>query len=175
MGVRGDLTHQAQSLAAGGLLVGVRYWLWLAVGGGSSFRQRGWAPGSWCPDTSGLLQRPRLLSTSLGLGRDRKPAAHGLLVGTQRNKHRGHREGTGALPCRRGCGQQAQSGDRGRWRAISLALAVAMLPWEKCRSFMCMSAGYEMRTFQRLKETHPDLWKPLSASFKPQQFPTDDA
>lgn len=52
-------------------------------------------------------------------------------------------------------------GAGGRFAAPRLG---APLPWEKYRSFMCMSAGYETRTFSRLKETHPDLWKALPHS-----------
>lgn len=119
-----DLLHQAQSLGGGAVGRGEVQ----AVASGGWQKQLGaeglgfWNLVPQCLWPSSAREAARHIPWSWAWLR--KSAAHGLLVGTQRNKHCGHRDGTGALPCRRGCGQQAHSGDGGRWRAISLALVV---------------------------------------------------
>lgn len=111
-GMQRDLIPQVQSLLGGGwgevLAVASSEW-WKQP------QQRGWFSGTWYLNSAGLFQSPGLLSTSLSLQWLRKSAAHGLLVGTQRNKHRGHWEGMGTFPCQRGCGQLAHSRDRRCW------------------------------------------------------------
>lgn len=136
----------------------------LVVGAGASSLGR-WAriPGTWHPGPVGLPQSPRLTRhIPWPWTWPRKSSAHSPSVGTRRNKQTARSPGgAGACACRRGRGRRPIKGAGGRFAAPRLG---APPPWEKYRSFMCMSAGYETRTFSRLKETHPDLWKALPHS-----------
>lgn len=130
-------------------------------------------PGTWHLNSVGLPQSLRLPSTPLGLGdcqENQQPAARRWEPKKQTPRSPGG-DGTdlpsGAPPA----GMAPRS--RVLW-GRGPHPGRETFPWEKDRFFMCMSAGYEMRTVQRFKETHPDLWKSLPALFKSQQhLPAD--
>lgn len=90
----------------------------MALGSGAGFLETGTPILLACFSPQGHSAHP------LSLQWLREPAAHGLLVGTWRNKHRGHWEGLGTFPCQRGCGQQPNVVIGGVGGAISLALGV---------------------------------------------------
>lgn len=115
-----------------------------SLGSGAGLPEPGTLILSACPSARGYPAH---------IPRPRKSAARGLSVGSQRNKHLGRQEGTGAFAPSEAADSRPDAVIKGVGGAIRLALdARAQFSWEKPLSFMRMSAGYETRTLQSLEK-----------------------
>lgn len=159
MGRQGDLVRRVQSPAGGGLGVEAA----LAEG-----------PGFWklYLNSAVLFQSPARLSTSLVLAMAKRVSSPRFVGRNPKKQTPWSLGGDGTFPCRRGCGQQARGGDRRcLWHDQPRPRCGRRFLGKSC-SFGCTSAGDGMRSFERLKEALPDLWKPLLALTQaPTAFP----